>query len=525
MFVNDERYARNKRFHSSATFRWIARIGAAILVTLAAFALASYSRQALMAMGIPIDPEPEPSPQPDPFAALGFHPFEFGLVIQFIVVPIALIYLFSNTKLFRLVTGEQATPRDRAKFFAGLVLIELLTHSYNLGFSRLVHEPPELGAMIVVAPVVIAAGMLGGWKMGLGLGLVAAFLHGTQNLLYLPLPDMARELSFIYQAGGIRGVLHFPAGRILLEQYVIMNPLALSSLWVGVISGLVADVLGKHRFAPLAALMLGAGADLGTRYLKATAGHPVLFPTLPPSMLALGLAMVVLALTVRGVQAETARRKAETAELALTRAELRALRAQINPHFLFNALNTIRYFVRTDPETARRLLLHLSEVFQSALRSGEFVPLQDELSYVESYLALEKARLDERLRIDWIIRAQQHLDHPVPTLILQPIVENAVIHGIAPKPDGGTVRITIDEIGNDLLLRVEDDGPGIPPAQLARIQRPAEAGDTALGLRNVDGRLRALYGEEYRLLVESGEGNCVRIKIPISGEQPTAKGE
>jgi sensor histidine kinase YesM len=251
-----------------------------------------------------------------------------------------------------------------------------------------------------------------------------------------------------------------------------------------------------------------------------------MFPSPLSSLLAAGLAMVVVALTVRSVQAEAARRKAEAAELALTRAELRALRAQINPHFLFNALNTIRYFVRTDPETARRLLLNLSDVFQRALRSGEFVPLQDELSYVESYLALEKARLDERLQINWIIRAEEYLDHLVPTLILQPIVENAVVHGIAAKSGGGMVRISIEEVNGNLVLQVDDDGVGISPVQLAKIRHPAKEGGTALGLRNVDGRLRALYGEAYQLLVESkvGEGTRVQIRIPVASELPKAKG-
>jgi len=205
----------------------------------------------------------------------------------------------------------------------------------------------------------------------------------------------------------------------------------------------------------------------------------------------------------------------EAAELARAHAELRALRAQINPHFLFNALNTIRYFVRTDPETARQSLLDLSQVFQSALRSGEFVPLRDEVSYVEAYLALEKARLNDRLQVVWDVQAEGWLDHPVPTLTLQPIVENAVIHGISTTPAGGTVCIAIERVDDDLVLRVEDDGPGIPPDRLGKLLGPAEAGDTAVGLHNVDGRLRALYGDNHRLSVESQVGRGVRVAIRI----------
>ena len=103
---------------------------------------------------------------------------------------------------------------------------------------------------------------------------------------------------------------------------------------------------------------------------------------------------------LQALRLQEAERRAREGELALTQAELAALRAQINPHFLFNALNTIRYFVRTDPDQARTLLLKLSEVFQRVLRSGAFVPLADEIAYAEAYLALEQARLGERLRVE-----------------------------------------------------------------------------------------------------------------------------
>jgi LytS/YehU family sensor histidine kinase len=226
---------------------------------------------------------------------------------------------------------------------------------------------------------------------------------------------------------------------------------------------------------------------------------------------------------VRNVQADVARQKAEAAELALARAELRALRAQINPHFFFNALNTIRYFVRTDPQVARRLLVDLSEVFQRALRSGEMVPLRDELGYVQAYLGLEKARLDHRLQVEWALPEfdpPELLDHPVPTLILQPIVENAVLHGVAQQPQGGLVRVTVACDGGDLLLQVEDNGPGIPPGRLARILASAGGIDGAIALRNVDGRLRALYGPHYRLSIHSQEGlgTQVTVRIPLEGK-------
>jgi len=187
--------------------------------------------------------------------------------------------------------------------------------------------------------------------------------------------------------------------------------------------------------------------------------------------------------------------------------------------FLFNALNTIRYFGHTDPDAARRLLLDLSEIFQRSLHSGDLVPLRDEKSYVDAYLALEKARLSERLRIEWSVAPEVDLDCLVPTLILQPIVENAVVHGIARKPDGGTVHITIERAGDDLLLQVEDDGEGIPPVLLPELLSRKRGNGKAIGLRNVDGRLRALYGAEYGLALESeiGRGTRVMFRVPVGG--------
>jgi signal transduction histidine kinase len=244
---------------------------------------------------------------------------------------------------------------------------------------------------------------------------------------------------------------------------------------------------------------------------------------LDDAMLFSGLAMAAVALMVRSAQAEASRRRAEAAELELTKAELRALRAQINPHFLFNSLNTIRYFVRTDPETARKLLLNLSEIFQRALRAGEFVALRDELSYVEAYLALEEARLGERLRVAWSIPDETCMEALVPTLILQPVVENAVVHGIAVRPESGTVSIAVECSGPEVVLRVEDDGPGIAPDKLAALLTPGEE-RTGIGLSNIDGRLRAIYGEVYGLAIESkpGCGTCVQMRIPCTGNEQAA---
>lgn len=305
-----------------------------------------------------------------------------------------------------------------------------------------------------------------------------------------------------------------------------------AGVWAAVLACLSADALGPHRYSPLAAMGLGMGLAFATGYIRLAAGSPPGLVIAAAQALITGLAATVVILMVRDFQVEAARRKTEAAELVRAQAELRALRAQINPHFLFNALNTIRYMIRTDPETARRLLLNLSEIFQRTLRSGEFVPLRDELSYVEAYLSLEKARLNERLRVVWggVLQPEAPLqtetpllDQPVPTLTLQPLVENAVIHGIGKKKEGGTVTITVEHPKDDLVIAVEDDGVGIDSARLSELLKPAAENRACIGLCNVDQRLRLLYGEDHRLIIESEMGRRTRVTISVPMAKPTQR--
>jgi two-component system, LytTR family, sensor kinase len=206
-------------------------------------------------------------------------------------------------------------------------------------------------------------------------------------------------------------------------------------------------------------------------------------------------------------------REQEIGKLA-SEAELRALRAQINPHFLFNALTTIGYLIQTAPPRALETLMRLTALMRSVLRSeGELTTLGRELELIESYLDIEHARFEQRLRV--------RIDVPpalrslrVPPLVLQPIVENAVKHGIAPLLGGGDVTVTAlvepGAAGRTLTVVVRDSGVGVGPAEL-------QAGRAAgVGLSNVERRLACQYGDAASLAVESapGRGTVVRIKMP-----------
>jgi two-component system LytT family sensor kinase len=198
---------------------------------------------------------------------------------------------------------------------------------------------------------------------------------------------------------------------------------------------------------------------------------------------------------------------------ALMESEVRALRTQISPHFIYNSLTAIASFVRTDPERARELLAEFADFTRySFRRHGEFTTLAEELRSVERYLMLEKARFADRLQVTLRV-APEVLPVKVPFLSIQPLVENAVLHGIERKDGPGTVTLRAEDAQSEALITIEDDGVGVDPDQIRR----ALAGSTeSVGLGNVDERLRAVFGDEYGLVVETavGAGTKVTVRVP-----------
>lgn len=204
----------------------------------------------------------------------------------------------------------------------------------------------------------------------------------------------------------------------------------------------------------------------------------------------------------------------------LADAEIRALHAQINPHFLFNALNTIVSFIRFRPEQARELLIHLGEYFRRNLHdSGGYVSLARELEHIEAYLAIERARFGDKLHVEYDIEDGVER-FTVPGLILQPLVENAVKHGLLPKREGGTVVIRARRKEKQTVeLTVADNGVGmkVDPFEPALDEKSAGRQLSGIGLANVKSRLQSIYGEPYGIVIESksGSGTTCTIQLPI----------
>ncbi len=194
----------------------------------------------------------------------------------------------------------------------------------------------------------------------------------------------------------------------------------------------------------------------------------------------------------------------------LTQAQLQMLRMQLNPHFLFNTLNTISALVQRDANTAERMIARLGDLLRLSLENAgrHEAALKEEVEFLQAYLEIEQARYGDRLRVAFDVDPDA-LDVPVPYLVLQPLVENAVKHGIAPRRRGGRLEVRARLEGGSLCLEVIDDGPGMPEG------RPAN-GRQGIGLANTRARLEHLFGgaHSFELRAPEGGGLCVAIRVP-----------
>lgn len=218
-------------------------------------------------------------------------------------------------------------------------------------------------------------------------------------------------------------------------------------------------------------------------------------------------------------------------KIAQKNAEVQALQAQINPHFLYNTLDSVNWMLIDREEyDISDIILSLAGLMRYSIEDeNAFVPLEKEVGYVLCYLKIQKNRLEERL--EYSVETEESLEaERVPKLILQPIVENAITHGIEPRNRKGRIRIILKDLGDEMLISVEDNGIGMTQKQLNHLREEVpdieKEGHTGIGVRNVDRRIRLHYGEAYGIFIEStyGEGTIVSLRIPKDHEAVT-KGE
>jgi two-component system LytT family sensor kinase len=222
--------------------------------------------------------------------------------------------------------------------------------------------------------------------------------------------------------------------------------------------------------------------------------------------------LVVVTVPIKIWNTTRIERKLEQNQQLLLKARMDALTSQINPHFLFNTLNAVSSLIRGDPDMARVVVLKLSSILRRLLRKQEnFVPLRDELEFVDDYLDIEVARFGrDKLQIFKEID-EQTLEAFVPSMLLQPIVENSIKHGIAPRLEGGQIHIRTARADGRLTIEVEDNGLGIPASRMPDVY----AAD-GIGIANVQERLKVLYGQDYTFDIKSqpGMGTVIRIEVP-----------
>jgi two-component system LytT family sensor kinase len=207
--------------------------------------------------------------------------------------------------------------------------------------------------------------------------------------------------------------------------------------------------------------------------------------------------------------------KLEEQERLLLHARMEALQNQINPHFLFNTLNSISSLVRLDPDTAREMIFKLATILRRLLNTSEaFAPLREEFEFVDNYLDIEVVRFGrDKLRVVKELDAAT-LDVMVPSMLLQPLVENSIKHGLSPKIEGGSIHLRSRMTDSRLIIEVEDDGVGMGKAQLEESSSWVGMG---IGMANISERLQVLYGDTARMTIDShqGKGTLIRIRLPL----------
>ncbi|MGD8394835.1 MAG: histidine kinase [Candidatus Eiseniibacteriota bacterium] len=348
------------------------------------------------------------------------------------------------------------------------------------------------------------AGLVGGIHPGMLVGTMVG-LPGFLSGEWLALPA--------YVATGlVAGVVG--GGRLGGEEIWELSAVPPIDVYRILKAAIVHHALDRKLLVVVSCLGLAVAGD----FVAGNVGEGWLYRLAPDSIWVLVAAWVgalsSVAIGVRNFNAARLDIKIKAQEALLTQARYDALRRQINPHFLFNTLNTISSSIRTNSTAARQMIVKLAAVLRRVLQPGaDFVPLREEIDFIDSYLDIETVRFGaDRLLVDKRIDPAT-LDVPVPFMILQPLVENAILHGLEPSLKPGTIRISAGFDNGDVTVTVEDDGRGMPA------ERVAAALTGGIGIKNVHERLRMAYGPEYGLELSSRPGDGTRVRVVIPHER------
>lgn len=393
----------------------------------------------------------------------------------------------------RLILEERRSPRQK------LELAAFLGVPFMLGvLTRLVAHYPGTDLSLEAT---VLAGLLGGTIVGLGVGMMVslpAWLIGHEFLA----PLLAALYAVV--AGSARYVCPDK------EEIWKFSPFIDLSLYRSIKKRFKHPAIDWQVLFSLVCVILEIA-----RLMIGRISHYRLFFLYSPhpwtNFLIVLTTLIGVGLPVRIWNNTRIQNKLEEQELALMRARVDALISQINPHFLFNTLNTVSSLVRFDPDTARTVVLKLSNILRRRLKAQvHFSPLRQEIEFIDDYLDIEVVRFGrDKLQIRKEIDPET-LEVVVPSMILQPLVENAIRHGIGPKIEGGTITLRAWRNNGRLAVEVIDDGVGIPE------ERRHEVYDSGIGISNVRERLKVLYGQDFSFEIDSkpGKGTAIRFEIP-----------
>jgi two-component system LytT family sensor kinase len=422
------------------------------------------------------------------------------------------------------VATAVASALGRAREFKKLLFTERRSRRKNILFVLFTSIPFALGVYIrsrVKNPMAADMGVDMGFEGSILLGVMGGRIAGTLGGAILALPAMFHSEYLTLPVNLVAGLLagslrHFCRNE---EEIWTFSPFIDMSVYRWFKRNLRHPRIDWQTAFFLIILAL----QLGRLELQWAAPNRI-FALYQPSPWALVLifATVVATISIPIKIWNNARieMKLEEQERLLLEARLDALQSQINPHFLFNTLNSISSLVRFDPDRARDLILKLSKILRRLLgKHDEFVQLREEIEFIEDYLDIEVVRFGrDKLRVYKHLDPNT-LDMVIPSMLLQPLVENSIKHGLSPKVDGGSITLRSRLQEGRLLLQVEDDGVGMsaPPAVAAQSKTSARG----IGMVNVAERLHVLFGDEGKMIVQSrdGHGTLVMVELPVLQQQ------
>ena len=424
--------------------------------------------------------------------ALTLQGVVFTLLFRVGVASALAALIVRLTRFQRVLQEEERTLDERLMF--------VLLYGPVVAVSVLARILLRYQATDISLEGAVVAGLVGGRTTGMMVGTMAALPAFFNNELL--------SLPFGILCGAVGGVLR----ELCTNKERVWNfgPLVILSLprWIW---NLVAKGEGNWLILPpiacaaleVARIGLGRSFPGALYYLEAGRGWPVVLPVLA-TIFATALPLTIWNNTRIQI-------KLRDQEQSLLEARMQALTSQINPHFLFNTLNTIGSLTRINPEEARGVLVKLSQILRRLLQKNEnFVPLREELEFIENYVSIEMVRFGpEKLQFHKDVD-EATLDSMVPSMLLQPMVENSIRHGLSPRLEGGEIRLRTTRLDGRLVIELEDNGVGIEEERIPEVYQ------SGIGISNVTERLKVLYGKDYKMKIESekGRGTSIRIEIP-----------